>query len=523
MRKITILILAVAAMVSCADNVDLGGGANHEGEDLFMQLQVAIPSTRSATDGEGDTNSDAVPDFEMGKDYENGIGRVTLELHNQADGTIVVADNVVPLAASSDTYVASFKSVDLKGGQSYVIYVYANASAQRDLNSIYSLSQDNVATSLAANGEFLMTNAAEAKVKTLPADLSRYTQASTPLDLGSHNVERAVARFDYKAAKTDNTYTVGGDSEGATTLNVQLTDLAIINMSRSFYYLRRTSADGTSANWSIGGVENATNYVVDSDWADKLAVVGNEADINAANFLYPMSANPSTWNFTPMSALTQDDNWTGTAAEGSHSLDDYKIWRYATENTIAGADRQVKGITTGVVFRGRLVATDAAPASLRDAMSAGERIYAFSNTLYGSWADVEAAANAGDDAALTAAYNLVVATPEAERTSQTYANAGFTGYSANADGEYEMLYYYWNRHNDNANQGVMGPMEFAVVRNNVYKLCVDDILRFGHPASPDDPDPDPELPDEPDEELDYYFTVSVRVLPWVVRVNHIEF
>lgn len=70
----------------------------------------------------------------------------------------------------------------------------------------------------------------------------------------------------------------------------------------------------------------------------------------------------------------------------------------------------------------------------------------------------------------------------------------------------------------------MGVMEFAVVRNNVYKLCVDNIVRFGHPTpGGTDPDPDPELPEEPDESVNYYFNVTVKVLPWVVRVNHIEF
>lgn len=71
----------------------------------------------------------------------------------------------------------------------------------------------------------------------------------------------------------------------------------------------------------------------------------------------------------------------------------------------------------------------------------------------------------------------------------------------------------------------MGVMEFAVVRNNVYKLCVDSIARYGHPSptDPDPTDPDPEEPNEPDEEENFYFTVTVKVLPWVVRVNHIEF
>ena len=65
-------------------------------------------------------------------------------------------------------------------------------------------------------------------------------------------------------------------------------------------------------------------------------------------------------------------------------------------------------------------------------------------------------------------------------------------------------------------------MEFAVVRNNVYKLAVTKINRLGHPRLSEN-DPDPENPDKPDESDDVYLKLSVQVLPWVVRVNNIEF
>ena len=124
-------------------------------------------------------------------------------------------------------------------------------------------------------------------------------------------------------------------------------------------------------------------------------------------------------------------------------------------------------------------------------------------------------------------YNIAAAKMKEGDTDPAKAdavNAGFTVYEPN-NGVYEVFYYYWNRHNDNKKNATMGVMEFAVVRNNVYKLCVDSIARYGHPspADPDPTDPDPEEPNEPDEEENFYFTVTVKVLPWVVRVNHIEF
>ena len=87
---------------------------------------------------------------------------------------------------------------------------------------------------------------------------------------------------------------------------------------------------------------------------------------------------------------------------------------------------------------------------------------------------------------------------------------------------YYCYYFYWNRHNDNKDNGNMGNMEFATVRNNVYKLAVTKLSRLGHPENPDD-DPDPNTPDDPDEEENVYMKVEIQVLPWVVRVNDIEF
>lgn len=104
--------------------------------------------------------------------------------------------------------------------------------------------------------------------------------------------------------------------------------------------------------------------------------------------------------------------------------------------------------------------------------------------------------------------------------------AGFTIYQRSYDevGKwgYYCYYFYWNRHNDNNRNGIMGPMEFCTVRNNVYKLAVTEIKRLGHPRRADN-DPDNPTPDTPDESSDVYITVDSKVVPWVVRVNNITF
>ncbi len=120
-----------------------------------------------------------------------------------------------------------------------------------------------------------------------------------------------------------------------------------------------------------------------------------------------------------------------------------------------------------------------------------------------------------------------VATQQARSNFKAKATElGFTLYQSSEDPAtgnwgYYCYYYYWNRHNDNGNNGVMGPMEFAVVRNNVYKLTVRSLNTLGHPRIPEN-DPDTPTPDTPDESSEVYLTVSVEIVPWVVRLNPID-
>lgn len=513
----------LAALVACNKEPQQGTPADVDGK-VYMQFSVNMLTTRSGTntpdDGKYGT-SDAVPGVEVGFDYENTISTVDIVLVNGA--TRVVADNVVPAKAATDTYVASFNTTQLQASTAYKVYVYANCENNEDLDAV----SDAAVTAMTENNKFWMTNAYEAATTTLPADLSLYTVPQNPLNLGEHFVERAMARFDYMPIN-ENKYNILLEDSKEVNATVTLTEAALINQSKSFYMLRRTSDDGTNTNWTVGGVETKQNYVVDTDWDAKQ---DGYTETLAANFDAHLT-NPATWTWKSIAAadLTEKDNWEGTddgttGVTPDHDLNEYYKWQYAKENTIPGVDAQDHGISTGVVFKGEITGDAVAAA-------AGKMIYVFENVLYGNWEAVEAAAKAADaPATLVAAVNKIKAVdnPDTEdveaATAKDYADAGFTGYNPAADGKYYAYYYYWNRHNDNGNNTKMGTMEFAVVRNNVYKLCVDNIAKFGHPdpTDPNNPDPDPVDPDDPDEDINYYFTVTVKVLPWVVRVNHIEF
>ncbi|RHR92533.1 Mfa1 family fimbria major subunit [Parabacteroides sp. AF14-59] len=85
------------------------------------------------------------------------------------------------------------------------------------------------------------------------------------------------------------------------------------------------------------------------------------------------------------------------------------------------------------------------------------------------------------------------------------------GISAYPDGK--NYYKYWIRHSNNNDPDVMGVMEFAIVRNNIYDLTVTKVSGMGEsPFKPTDPE-------NPDEGQDHYISVEIYVKDWVVREN----
>lgn len=500
MKKINYLLAAALFIAAGCEKSPVDQGTTNEG-NVYMQFSVKMLSTRSQTDneGEGNSNSDATPDTEVGLAKENTISTVDIVL---VGSNTVKATNVTPVAADGSTYVAKFDKKTIAAGK-YDVYIYANCTSPETF-AIDQTSDADV-SAMTQDNKFWMTNAyAAAQVDITAEALKACTTPQNPYNLGAHTVERSMARFDYKQS--------GAFNMGAG-ITLTLTDAALINQSKAHYMFRRVTAgsEPTATNAVVGGAEVPTNWVVDTDWSNKVA----------GNFDAQLS-DPSNWHWTSLASLTTNDNYDG----------DYKIWCYAKENTIPGTTAQKHNVSTGVVFKGELAAGETASDAVKTAMAAGERIYVFNNVLYGAWSDVEAAAKAGTDPTLQAAYNQAATgvAADAEPTGAAAAAAGFTGYSPK-NGTYYVYYYYWNRHNDNLDPYNMGVMEFAVVRNNVYKLAVDKISRFGHPTPPDpsnpdpdpEPDPDPVDPDDPDESVNYYFNVTVKVLPWTVRINNIEF
>lgn len=230
-------------------------------------------------------------------------------------------------------------------------------------------------------------------------------------------------------------------------------------------------------------------------WDKKLAAALNETSETNPDILYYFSGKLyCTWEHVQAAALAAAGY---DATKGQNQTLD----RAATLYRAVYGDGGIGEIKENgeVVFRdtedGKLVPLDeTAP-----------------NTFWQTWQDV-----AGHPSTGTAFNNF----------RSAVVGKTFTIYEANTDARegwgYYCYYYYWNRHNDNGQEGVMGPMEFAVVRNNVYKLAVTKVVAVGHPGITAN-DPDKPNNDTPDESGDVYITVSCTTLPWVVRENTITF
>lgn len=533
---------------SCSDD-EIKGNDVPDAEKAgrtYMEITLNTPaSSRSGTDEEGegtggndqtpsDEDTGGTPDYEVGNDNENAVRSVLVVAVGMEDNAekVLFAKNTTDITTSGTSKAVQVDNVtlDTHKDKKYQIYVFANPTdgltkqftqyakdktpwtdVQDEVvqlgNEAY-LDKDN----LKKNG-FLMSNA-----ETAPeADFDR--NGEDYILTAEIDIERAVARFDYKINGANFYFPIidtenpdGNENKPSSTKNVvtklgvHLTSYAFMNISKEFYALRRT-ADGYKNeggalaldNKVIGGREISTNYVVDTDWKEKIGV---PAHFNSANhFFVPFTDDTRVENLSYTALPVEaDDLWNTT--EGAKG--NYGFMRYCSENTILGKDNQYRAYTTAIVFKGELYGKDLTdnnnPTTIyirEDSNNDGK------DEVYYSLKELNEAL--GKDG---------LSVLGSDPSDEALAAVGVRKLSKDKEDKFSVYYTYWNRHNDNGDNNVMGPMEFAVVRNNVYKLEITSIKKLGH---------DTDKPIIPDEDPKAYFTLDVKVLPWTVRVNEIEF
>lgn len=535
-------LLMASLAAGCAqediDTAPSGGGGMSASSyvSLSFASQQSTPTRSNPTGGElGDGQ-------EKGQANENEI-KSAVAFFYQGSGTDGVnSSGTTPIMAVATFNVGSYtepgngidrkytttpQQVDLDDG-TYNVLVVANPGA--DWWTGQSLTLADVrnhiqTTAWTASGsdysDFVMTSAADATLTLNSNPESDPAKATV-------NVERMAARLDYKAEAsytcTDPAYT------GAT---VEITGAALVNnLTAGSYMLKRVASTVDGVPTYLGnetpdaGVQ--TNYVLDPWTAVKTSdnnsfTIGGE--VKTVEDLY------GEW----FGNISQDPNdWAGYVQPGTKVTVGTETWQrigYTLENTTA-AEEAGKRYSTGVVFKAKFHPQGVANYTDGETFFAyGTKIYASMEDMmagfYGSkfddldnitscvtWGDVKQFITSTLLTNDPSGYNKyleglakgkVDTETVSDASSLTWSNymKNECGYSKDENGKvvldqngkvtrialqpygtrtYEdatCYYTWWVRHSNDNDDTKKGIMEYAIVRNNIYKLTVNSVYSLG--------------------------------------------
>lgn len=536
-RSVMGCMLVTALAAGCAQE-DIGNAPSEGGGlsassyvSLSFASQQGTPTRSNPTGGEtgdglekGQANENAITSAVAffyqgsGTDGVNSSGTTPI----MAVATFNVGSYTEPGNGIDRTYTTSPQQVDLENG-TYNVLVVANPGA--DWWTGKSLTLDDVrdhiqTTAWTVSGSdysnFVMTSAADA---TLTLNSNPESDPAT----AEVNVERMAARLDYKA-KTSYTCTDPA-YPGAT---VKITGAALVNnLTEGSYLLKRVADDVNGNNLSYLGDETAdengvaTNYVLDP-WTT-----------NKSKGLY------GTWFMNGSS----DPNWWATYVQlGTPVSDGAETWQrigYTLENTTA-ADAAGSDYSTGVVFKAKF--NPQGVANYTDGatfFALGNRLFASMEDMmryvYGAdfrqfddkidactdWAAVKNFAASLLDNDPSGYKSFLQGQDEAQDLAQVKESLKWNAYMLNKCGYSASLnnnaysvtldqnddistrealqpygtrtyedatcyYTWWVRHSNDNDDTKKGIMEYAIVRNNIYKLTVNSIYSLGGPVPGED-------------------------------------
>lgn len=521
-----------------------GGG----GMSVSSYVSLSFASQQSTPTRANPTGGETGDGQEKGQGYENAITSAVAFFYQGSgtDGVNSIGTTPIMAVAKFDVgsptepgngidrkYTTTPQQVDLDDG-TYNVLVVANPGA--DWWTGQSLTLADVrnhiqTTAWTASGsdysDFVMTSAADATLTLNSNPESDPAKATV-------DVERMAARLDYKAEAsypcTDPAYT------GAT---VEITGAALVNnLTAGSYMLKRVASTVDGVPTYLGnetpdaGVQ--TNYVLDPWTADKTSAnnsftIGGE--VKTAEDLY------GEW----FGNISQNPNyWADYVQPGIEVSDGAETWQrigYTLENTTA-ADAAGSDYSTGVVFKAKFY-----PKGVANYQN-GATFFALGNRLFASMEDMMTYVYGADfsqfDAKIDACTDwaavknfaaslldndpsgykaFLLGQDEAQDLAQVKESLKWSaymfskcGYSASLNETYKVeldqngsvtrnalqsygvrtyedatcYYTWWVRHSNDNNDETKGIMEYAIVRNNIYKLTVNSIYSLGNDVPGED-------------------------------------
>lgn len=319
---------------------------------------------------------------------------------------------------------------------------------------------------------------------------------------GKLGLERAVARVDWRDLDRVN---AGSDNPnkdllsyiyviGKTSIKTKIHSLQIFNVNTISYLFRHT-AEGTTAGANTApelfgnerGDGDGYTWVAGSDWG----TLTNNAFNKTRNFLNPkatvMTQDYSSLDLEGYIAISELTKKNAENIEVRPLQNGYYPWRYITENTLPSTSTDFSENATGIAFRFKIMNGD--EALTKEEVKSGT--FAYSGMAEGL-TSVE-----GSHVRLTDNEGYWIEVPytevkDAETREVDSENSG-----------YFITYYASIVHNDDKDTTNVGPMEYAIVRNNIYEISVKSLSRLPNPNDPED----------------FSIELYVQVLPWGLRVD----
>ena len=299
---------------------------------------------------------------------------------------------------------------------------------------------------------------------------------------------------------------------------VKLEGYSLINLAKSVNYVRHTVAQGSAMQAPFGTL-STTNYLWTPNFEAKNALdvtTDFTNSIDAGWFYNPLKAVSDEsktlsvgsdgnidWDETDgyFKAFGTTDGGDATGNVGSEPADLGILLAYCFENS-TDATHQVHGLSTGISFVARIYKDKACTQPI-------EKLYLYADHNYTKLAEINEAYGGTIPAIAALAEKEAAGTAI---TKEELAKAGVTEYNSN------LCYYYTTeiKHFDNSKDAERGVNEFIIMRNNIYSLAVSTINEIGAPFV----DPTPNTPNESEEAA---LDITVKLTPWIVRYNDIEF
>ena len=430
------LVLITAA---CKDDRLPASPIEKEGEsNVYVSIVVNTedsPNSRVSTPApgeDGDGSQDGVNEENRVHDLNVFFFHTTDEKGlNTTDPSVnVVSIYFNQLTGSSTKYTTETKEIEgLEIGSSYYVLVIANLGKSLNIITLEDLRQYTVSTPIEQTNHFVMASSETGTPVKIQA-----TSKNNPTVV-SANVERLAARVD---CHWNNEYLVGNDT-------VVITEAMLVNKyTGGTYAFKRVTNSTTELTIDYLGTENvegnlAANYVIDPKTLNL-----PQTDI-AADY-QPYFPTYNSWSAT--------DDWKSlsTAVTSTHNDVTYSLLDYTTENVVKAEDSKNTCATycTGIVFKAKYK-----PAGI-STTDGNRTFYRYNGKCYASLTDIK---NVIGDQSIS---------------DNNLSQFGITKYQ---DG---ICYYtYWIKHAEDGDDTTVSPMEYAIVRNNIYQINVTGINDIG--------------------------------------------